>query len=77
MKKKESVIPVWSKDNYYKRQDMLSSFSVFPPPTLGELKPITLMCEPCSGKTSSKLLFDHSAALSATQRDTGTLLHIL
>jgi len=40
-----------------------------------ENKPIALMRKPCSEKTSSKLLFDHSAALSETRRDTGVLLH--
>jgi hypothetical protein len=29
----------------------------------------------CSEKTSSKLLFDHSAALPETRRDTRVLLH--
>jgi hypothetical protein len=43
---------------------------------LGEPKPIALMCEPCSVKPSSKLLFDHSAALSGTRRDTTVLLHV-
>ena len=33
------------------------------------------MRKPCSEKTSTKLLFDHSAALSETRRDTRVLLH--
>jgi hypothetical protein len=34
------------------------------------------MREPCSEKTSSKLLLDHSAALPAIHRDTRLFLHI-
>jgi hypothetical protein len=43
---------------------------------LGEPKPITLMRERCSEKTSSKLLFDHSAVLSGTRRDTRVLRYM-